>query len=351
MSGDLAVQVRGLRKAFEDVVAVDGLDLEVGTGEIMGLVGPDGAGKTTTLRMLCGILLPDAGEVRVAGHDAVRDPEEVKARIGYVPQRFSLHRDLTVNENIAYLADLYTVPPGTWTARREELLEITQMAPFRDRLAAALSGGMRQKLSLICALIHRPQVLLLDEPTTGVDPLSRRDFWQILYDLPRQGVTMLLCTPYMDEAARCNRVAFLHQGQILRQDTPAALRESIHSRIFEVRCRPQHLAREMLKRLPLVEGVEVFGDRLHVTLRPEAAPAEAWRALREAGVGELAPREVEPSLEDVFVAMGGEVENRKSEVGNGEDGESGGTGVSPILPSGEPPPPRTGETPVPPGGK
>src|ERR1035437_552929 len=188
MSTDLAVEVHGLRKAFRDVVAVEGVNLEVAAGEIVGLVGPDGAGKTTTLRMLCGILLPDAGEIRVAGHDAVRDPEGVKARIGYVPQRFSLHRDLTVNENIAYFADLYSVPPGTWLARRDELLEITQMAPFGNRLALALSGGMRQKLSLLCSLIHRPEVLLLDEPTTGVDPLSRRDFWKILYDLPRQGV-------------------------------------------------------------------------------------------------------------------------------------------------------------------
>jgi ABC-2 type transport system ATP-binding protein len=305
MSRDLAVEVHGLRKAFGEVAAVDGVDLEVARGEIVGLVGPDGAGKTTTLRMLCGILLPDGGEAWVAGHNVARDPEGVKARIGYVPQRFSLHRDLTVNENIAYVADLYSVPRATWTARRDELLEITQMAPFAGRLAAALSGGMRQKLSLLCALIHRPEVLLLDEPTTGVDPLSRRDFWGILYDLPRQGVTMLICSPYMDEAARCSRVAFLHQGRILRQDTPAALRESIRSRIFEVRCREQRACREALKRHPAVEGVEVFGDRLHVALRPEADPEATWQELTESGVEGVEPREVAASLEDVFVAMAG----------------------------------------------
>ncbi len=320
MSSDLAVRVQGLRKAFGEVVAVDGLDLEVAPGEIVGVVGPDGAGKTTTLRMLCGILRPDAGEVWVAGHDAVRDPEGVKARIGYVPQRFSLHRDLTVAENIAYFADLYTVAPGTWVQRREELLETTQLSPFRHRLAAALSGGMRQKLSLLCALIHRPQVLLLDEPTTGVDPLSRRDFWKLLYDLPRQGVTMLLCTPYMDEAARCNRVAFLHGGRLLRQDTPAALRASVRSRIFEVRARPQHTAREALKRRAEVESVEVFGERLHVALREQAEPEGLWRELEAAGVRGVEAREVAPSLEDVFVAMGAE-ESHTTRYASRESGE------------------------------
>jgi ABC-2 type transport system ATP-binding protein len=326
MSTDLAVEVRGLRKTYGDVVAVEGVNLEVAAGEIVGLVGPDGAGKTTTLRMLCGILLPDAGEIRVAGHDAVRDPEGVKARIGYVPQRFSLHRDLTVNENIQYFADLYSVPPGTWRPRRAELLEITQMAPFGNRLAWALSGGMRQKLSLLCSLIHRPEVLLLDEPTTGVDPLSRRDFWKILYELPREGVTMLISTPYMDEAARCTRVAFLHQGRILREDTPQALRESVRSRIFEVRCSDQRACRESLKDHAEVEGVEVFGDRLHVALRPEADPEAIWGDLAQAGVREVEPREVPVSLEDVFVAMagGGEVASRESRVARGEGSGPGG---------------------------
>ena len=353
---DLAVEVSGLRKAFGEVVAVESICLEVARGEIVGLVGPDGAGKTTTLRMLCGILLPDAGEIRVAGHDAVRDPEGVKARIGYVPQRFSLHRDLTVNENIQYFADLYSVPRSIWQPRRQELLEITQMAPFADRLAGKLSGGMRQKLSLLCSLIHRPEVLFLDEPTTGVDPLSRRDFWKILYDLPRQGVTMVISTPYMDEAARCTRVGFLHQGRVLREDTPQRLRESVQSRIFEVRCSDQRACREALKGDPGVEGVEVFGDRLHVALRPGADPEAIWRHLAQAGVKAVEPREVPVSLEDVFVAMaGGEekvergrwnVENGGSGGDTGEtpvplgrgSGSPGGTGVSPVSPEGPVPP-------------
>jgi ABC-2 type transport system ATP-binding protein len=335
MNSDLAVEVSGLRKAFGEVVAVESVCLEVAPGEIVGLVGPDGAGKTTTMRMLCGILLPDAGSIRVAGHDAVRDPEGVKARIGYVPQRFSLHRDLTVNENIQYFADLYSVPRRIWQPRRQELLEITQMAPFGNRLAGQLSGGMRQKLSLLCSLIHRPEVLLLDEPTTGVDPLSRRDFWKILYDLPRQGVTMLISTPYMDEAARCTRVGFLHQGRVLREDTPQHLRESVESRIFEVHCPGQRECREVLKGHPGVEGVEVFGEHLHVALRPGADPETIWEDLARAGVTEVGPEEVPASLEDVFVAMaaGGEVESRKSKA-ESADGRGGDTGETPVPPGG-----------------
>jgi ABC-2 type transport system ATP-binding protein len=301
--GQAAVEVRGLTKRFGAVCAVDDLCLEVGQQEIVGLVGPDGAGKTTTLRILCGILRPDAGAARVAGHDVLRDPDGVKARIGYLPQRFSLHRDLTVNENIAYFADLYCVPRGTWQQRRDELLQITYLAPFSDRLAARLSGGMKQKLALICTLIHRPEVVFLDEPTTGVDPVSRRDFWKILYDLPRQGVTLVISTPYMDEASRCNRVAFLHQGRILADDTPAGLRAAVSGKIVEVRCRPQRTAREALKALPEVEGVEVFGDRLHVVLRPETDLEGVRLALKAAGVLCEDVTETEASLEDVFVGL------------------------------------------------
>lgn len=300
---DLAVEAHSLGKRFGGVVAVDGLDLAVPEGEIVGLVGPDGAGKTTTLRILAGILSPDTGSARVVGYDVRRDPEAVKARLGYLPQRFALYRDLTVAENIAYFADLYSVPRSAWLPRQKELLEITRLAPFRNRLAFALSGGMRQKLALICALIHRPRLLLLDEPTTGVDPLSRRDFWRILYELPRQGVTVLITTPYMDEASRCNRVAFMHQGRLLVQDTPPALRSALDRRILELRCRPQHAAREELKGHPAVESVEVFGERLHVVLRPEAAPDAVLVHLAAAGISCQDRREVAPSLEDVFVAL------------------------------------------------
>jgi ABC-2 type transport system ATP-binding protein len=299
----LAIDVHSLTKRYGGVTAVAGLDLAVEGGQIVGLVGPDGAGKSTTMRLLCGIVDPNSGSAMVAGRDVIRDPEGVKARVGYQPQRFALHRDLTVQENIAYLADLYQVPRGTWRQRSDELLEVTYLSPFRDRLAGDLSGGMRQKLALVCTLIHRPEVVLLDEPTTGVDPVSRRDFWKILSDLPRQGVTVLVSTPYMDEAARCHRVAFMYQGRVLAEDTPANLRQGITHTILQVRCRPQRVARETLKQMAGVEGVEVFGDRLHVALRAGADPSGLEQALTGAGVECEEIRQAEPSLEDVFVAL------------------------------------------------
>lgn len=302
-SSEPAIDARGLRKSFGPIVACDGIDLRVQHGEILGLVGPDGAGKTTTFRLLCGIVQPDSGNARVAGEEVTRDPEAVKARIGYLPQRFSLHRDLTIDENIRYFADLYEVPPGTWERRRDELLEITYLTPFRNRLAARLSGGMRQKLALLCTLIHRPEIVLLDEPTTGVDPVSRRDFWKILYDLPRQGVTMVISTPYMDEASRCNRIAFMYEGRVLALDTPDNLRGAMSGRMLQVRCTPQRAAREALKACAAVEGVEVFGDRLHVALRPGAKMAQVQEALAAAPVECRGIEPAEPTLEDVFMAM------------------------------------------------
>jgi ABC-2 type transport system ATP-binding protein len=298
-----AIKAEGLRKTFGEVVACAGVDLTVSSGEIVGLLGPDGAGKTTTMRILCGILRPDSGSAHVAGHDVLREPEAVKRRIGYLPQRFSLHRDLTVDENIRYFADLYEAPRGAWEERREELLEITYMKPFRARQAGRLSGGMRQKLSLLCTLIHRPEVVLLDEPTTGVDPVSRRDFWKILYDLPRQGVTLLITTPYMDEASRCNRVALMYEGAVIAADTPAALREAIPGAIYEVSCRPQRTAREALKACPDVASVEVFGDRLHILMHPGADAEPIRKALAQAGVDCQRIQEAEPSLEDAFMTM------------------------------------------------
>ena len=285
MVPELAVVAQGLRKCFGPICACEGLTLDVASGEIVGLVGPDGSGKTTTFRMLCGILPPDAGTATVAGYDVSSQPEAVKARIGYLPQRFSLHRDLTIDENIHYTAELYTVPREQWEQRREELLEMTYLKPFRRRLAGRLSGGMRQKLALVCTLVHRPEVLFLDEPTTGVDPVSRRDFWKLLYDLPRQGVTIVISTPYMDEAARCNRLVFMYAGQVLAADTPDSLRRQVPGQLMQVRCRPQREAREALKRCPAVRSVEVFGDRLHVLLHDSADPALCQQLLAEGGSG------------------------------------------------------------------
>ncbi len=219
-----AIVAEGLTKSFPGVRAVDALSFDVGAGEIFGLVGPDGAGKTTALRMLAGIMPPDAGAATVAGFDVVHDPEGAKHALSYMPQRFGLYEDLTVDENIRFYADLFGVRKTEREGRSTELLEAAGMSEFRKRLAGKLSGGMKQKLGLVCALIHRPKVILLDEPTTGVDPVSRRDFWRILYELAAEGVAILTSTAYLDEAERCHRVALLNQGKLLFCDTPANLK-------------------------------------------------------------------------------------------------------------------------------
>jgi ABC-2 type transport system ATP-binding protein len=299
-----AIAARGLRKSFGATAAVDGLDLEVASGEIFGLVGPDGAGKTTAIRLLCGILDADAGEAAVAGFDVLREPEEVKRRIGYQSQRFSLYGDLTVAENLRFFASLHRVA-GTERRRREdELLEFSRLAPYRDRLAQDLSGGMKQKLALACTLIHTPAVLFLDEPTTGVDPVSRRDFWKILYDLLRGGVTILVSTPYLDEAERCGRVALVDRGRVRLCDTPEGLRARMQGRLLELTATPQRRAREALATLPGVAGVQVFGDRLHLWLR-DGGPGEAavCAHLAASGIAACGVRPIAPGLEDVFVSL------------------------------------------------
>src|SRR6476619_3153723 len=227
------VETHGLTRRFGDLVAVDHLDLMVARGEIFGLVGPDGAGKTTTLRMLCGLMEPSEGSAQVAGHDVVREPQAVKDQIGYMAQRFGLYQDLTVEENMHFYADLF----GIGNAERERmippLLEMTRMAPFRDRYAGRLSGGMKQKLALMCTLLHRPQILFLDEPTNGVDPVSRRDFWAILYQLLKDGITIFMTTSYLDEAERCNRVGLMHRGKLIRCEAPEELKRATATETME----------------------------------------------------------------------------------------------------------------------
>lgn len=307
---EAVIEARGLRKAFDGVIACDGVDIAVQPGEIVGLVGPDGAGKTTTMRMLCGIVSADDGEPLIAGHNADDQPEAVHSHLGYLPQTFSLHRHLTVSENIAYMGDLYKIPPDLRKQREGELLQITDLHAFRDRQADRLSGGMRQKLSLVCTLIHQPEALLLDEPTTGVDPVSRREFWKLLYDLPRQGVGILITTPYMDEAARCNMIAFMYQGKILAFDTPQGIRDSIETRFVEVFAEPQRQARQVLQKCPAVESVEVFGDRLHVGLVSEAHPNDVTAALDAHGLHVEKFEEMKPTLEDAFMSLAPDDESR-----------------------------------------
>ncbi len=260
----------GCGRPFTGLTAVDGIDLQVRAGEIFGLVGPDGAGKTTTMRLLTGLLDPDAGAIQVAGFDVLRQSEAMKGHIGYMPQRFSLYGDLTVAENLRFFANIYHIPREERLARQQRLLEFSRLAPFLKRQAQFLSGGMKQKLALACVLMHTPRVLFLDEPTTGVDPVSRRDFWKILYSLLKEGVTLFVSTPYMDEAERCTRVALMNRGRVILCDTPARLKQHMPGEMLEVSVEPLRPARQVLAGVPGVLDVQVFGDRLHVQVNNAA---------------------------------------------------------------------------------
>jgi len=302
-----AIEVHGLIKQFGAKTAVDAFDLVVDQGELCGLIGPDGAGKTTFMRLLAGILAIDGGEAKVAGCDVRREPEAVKRRIGYLSQVFSLYTDLTIDENLDFVADLYSTPRGEVAALKEELLALTGLAEFRTRQAGRLSGGMKQKLGLSCALIHRPEVLLLDEPTTGVDPVARREFWRILWQLPGQGVTVLLTSPYMDEASRCGRVAMMDRGRKLADGTVHQLQQDVPGTMLQIVCARTHDAAQAVARLAGVRSVTPFGDALHVRLEPPADEQRVTAALREAGVDWESIEPIEPTLEDAFLALVGEV--------------------------------------------
>jgi ABC-2 type transport system ATP-binding protein len=300
------VEVRELTRKYGATVAADGVTFEVHRGEMFGLIGPDGAGKTTTLRVILGLLAPTSGSVRTCGLEPVRQSDLLAQKIGYLSQRFSLYGDLSVDENISFFASIHGVKG--WKARRDELLDLLRMTPFRKRLADRLSGGMKQKLALACTLIHTPELLVLDEPTTGVDPVSRRDFWKILAHLQREGLTLLLTTPYLDEAERCQRVALMDHGHLLNVANPTELRRQAKDAVVEILARPKRPAMERLQSLPEVADVQSFGERLHATLRgvdAAAAPAAASRLaadLESQGLEVEAARAVLPSLEDLFIA-------------------------------------------------
>jgi ABC-2 type transport system ATP-binding protein len=301
--GEPAISVQELTRHFGDVAAVSGLSFQVAPGELFGIVGPDGAGKTTTVRMLAGVLRPTAGEARLAGVSITADPEGAKRRIAYMAQRFGLYEDLTVRENLDFYADLYGVPRSERGERLERLYAFSGLGPFESRLAGQLSGGMKQKLSLSCALVHRPEILLLDEPTFGVDPISRRDLWLILHEMVARGTTILVTTAYMDEAERCDRVALLHGGRLLALAPPRQLQAELEGGIVEIRVEPARRAASLLRGLPEVRRAAAYGEVVHVAVE---RGMDAWPELRSAleaeGLSAHGAATVEPSLEDVFLA-------------------------------------------------
>ena len=297
------IRTIGLTKSFGETLAVDGLELEVHKGELFGLVGPDGAGKSTTMRLLTGIMRPTSGQAWVAGYSIPGEEELIKEKIGYMSQRFGLYEDLTVMENILFYADLYGVPQKERPARIERLLSFSNLTPFQARLAGNLSGGMKQKLGLACALIHTPEVLFLDEPTGGVNPVSRRDFWKILYDLLKEGVTILVSTAYLDEAERCTRVGLMNRGRLVAVDEPLRLRKSLPLSMTEILTPDARAAREVVGAVEGVEMATIYGDRLHVAFKGEEVAQRVVESLTKAGINVTGTRSILPSLEDVFIAL------------------------------------------------
>ena len=301
------IQVDQLEKRFGDVTAVAGLSLHVARGEIYGLVGPDGAGKTTSIRLLCGALRPDRGQLSVAGYDVRRQVEKARAQIGYLPQRFSLYEDLTVLENLRFFAEVRGLRAEDWRPRCLEILAFVGLQAFTGRRAGQLSGGMKQKLGLAAALVHRPNVLLLDEPTTGVDPVTRQDFWQLIIRLSGQGeVAVLVSTPYMDEAARCTRVGFMQRGRLLVEGAPESLRLRLEGRVLELQGEPLPLLRRLARADRDVEDAQMFGDRLHLRVRAGEAGAVVDRLQSQipAQGGRVARlRPIPPQLEDLFIDL------------------------------------------------
>lgn len=295
------IEINNLRKSYGNVKAVNGISLSIAEGEMFGLVGPDGAGKTTTIRILCGLLKIDEGEVNILGENIERHTKEIQNNIGYLSQRFSLYGDLTVDENIEFFADIHNVK--NYHGRRDELLEFTRLKPFRDRLADKLSGGMKQKLALACSLIHKPKIIFLDEPTTGVDPVSRRDFWKILAGLLKEGITIFMSTPYLDEAERCSRVAMMNNGEIIALDTPQKIKAELNKQVVELVCAPIRTAYQLIKDNTEFES-QMFGDRINIVLNSyEENFPSIEKLLTKNDVEIFDKRVITPSLENVFIHL------------------------------------------------
>jgi ABC-2 type transport system ATP-binding protein len=295
------INISDLHKNYGDIRAVDGISFEVAKGEMFGLVGPDGAGKTTTIRTLCGLISPVQGSVNIFDLDIIKNKKEIQKQIGYLSQKFSLYGDLSIDENIEFFAEIHGVKD--YDNRRDELLEFTRLTPFRKRFADKLSGGMRQKLALACSLIHKPKILFLDEPTTGVDPVSRRDFWKILSNLIKEGITIFMSTPYLDEAERCNRVALMHKGKIISLDTPQIIKSSINRVVIEIICTPVKQAALLVKE-NLEYDVQLFGDRIDIIVEDEKKEYEKIKSLFEKNsINIIDYRFMPPSLENVFIHL------------------------------------------------
>ncbi|MGD2080814.1 MAG: ABC transporter ATP-binding protein [Nitrospirota bacterium] len=297
-----AIRAENLTKVFGGYRVLDGLNLDIKKGEIYGLVGPDGAGKTTIMRILAAVLDPTSGAAWVTGHPVLTEGERIKEKIGYMSQRFGLYEDLTVMENILFYADLYDVPKSERPERIERLLGFSNLTPFKERLAGRLSGGMKQKLGLACALIHTPEVLFLDEPTNGVDPVSRRDFWRILYGLLKEGITIFVSTAYLDEAERCTRIGLIHEGKLLLEGDPAGVRRSFENPMVSLWTDDIQRTMEALKSYKWVLNASIYGDRLHVTLKDSKYIERLVSGLPEKGIAVKGYREIVPSLEDIFIA-------------------------------------------------
>ena len=297
------ISIKNFSKSFGGTKAVAGLDLEVEKGELFGLIGPDGAGKTTTIRTLVTLISPDSGEIFINNLDVKKDIRKIRSITGYMPQRFSLYPDLSVNQNLVFFANLFDVPKKEIAERKKRLFQFSNLEPFAGRLAGQLSGGMKQKLALSCTLIHNPVVLILDEPTTGVDPVSRNEFWTILKELKKEGVTILVSTPYMDEAIKCDRVAIMHEGMVLARGKPETMTASFENRIYKLTGQDLIKHINSIALIPGILSVQSFGDSLHLTLPVNLAKEDVREKIENILGRSFQMEPVEPSLEDLFIAL------------------------------------------------